>query len=71
MTFTDEEMKKCFQILDELLEEYNIPNKLSPDGISRIDGMTVEEYFKNHDLWDRDNYKDYDLEKVYEQSMRK
>lgn len=38
MTFTDEEMKKCFQILDELLEEYNIPNKLSPDGISRIDG---------------------------------
>lgn len=70
MTFTDKEMKKCFQILDELLEEYNIPNKLSPDGISRIDGMTVDEYFKTYDLWDRDNYKDYNLEKVYEQSMR-
>lgn len=54
MTFTDEEMKKCFQILDELLEGYNIPNKLSPDGISRIDGMTVEEYFKKNPLFEED-----------------
>lgn len=45
-----EELYKKYE--DELLEEYNIPNKLSPDGISRIDGMTVEEYFKNHDLWE-------------------
>lgn len=46
--------KKCFQILDELLEEYNIPNKLSSDGISRIDGMTVEEYFKKNPLFEED-----------------
>lgn len=57
MTFTDEEMKKCFQILDELLEEYNIPNKLSPDGISRIDGKTVEEYFKKNPLFEEDRGK--------------
>ena len=71
MTFTDEEIEKDLKLLEKIFDELNIPNKPSPDGISRIDGMTVEEYFKNHDLWDRDNYKDYDLEKVYEQSMRK
>nr|DAI87611.1 MAG TPA: hypothetical protein [Caudoviricetes sp.] len=71
MTFTDEEIEKDLKLLEKIFDELNIPNKPSPDGVARINGMTVEEYFKNHDLWDRDNYKDYDLEKVYEQSMRK
>lgn len=39
------EYKKAFELLDELLDEYNIPNKKSEDGITRIDGLTVEEYF--------------------------
>nr|DAQ19488.1 MAG TPA: hypothetical protein [Caudoviricetes sp.] len=39
------EYKKAFELLDELLDEYNIPNKKSEDGIARIDGLTVEEYF--------------------------
>lgn len=55
--YSDDEKEKCFQILDELLEEYNIPNKLSSDGISRIDGMTVEEYFKKNPLFEEDRGK--------------
>ena len=39
------EYKKAFELLDELLDEYNIQNKKSEDGIARIDGLTVEEYF--------------------------
>lgn len=39
------EYKKALELLDELLDEYNIPNKKSKDGITRIDGLTVTEYF--------------------------
>lgn len=48
---TDKETEKAFELLDELLEEYNIPNKKSEDGIARIDGLTVEEYFKTNPLF--------------------
>lgn len=51
--FTDEEIKesdlrvkKALELLDEELKKYNIPNKPSKDGVARIDGMTVDEYFK-------------------------
>ena len=45
------EYKKAFELLDELLDEYNIPNKKSEDGITRIDGLTVEEYFNQIGLF--------------------
>lgn len=51
---TDKETEKAFKLLDELLEEYNIPNKKSEDGIAKIDGLTVEEYFKTNPLFDED-----------------
>lgn len=54
---TDKETEKAFELLDELLEEYNIPNKKSEDGITRIDGLTVEEYFKTNPLFDEDKEK--------------
>lgn len=68
---TEEELQRAFKILDEVLKELNIPCKPSPDGITRINGMTVDEYLKKHPLWDRDNYKDYNLEEIYEQNMRR
>ena len=57
ITLTDKETEKAFELLDELLEEYNIPNKKSEDGIARIDGLTVEEYFKTNSLFDEDKEK--------------
>lgn len=54
---TDKETEKAFKLLDELLEEYNIPNKKSEDGITRVDGLTVEEYFKTNPLFDEDKEK--------------
>lgn len=54
---TDKETEKAFELLDELLEEYNISNKKSEDGIARIDGLTVEEYFKINPLFDEDKEK--------------
>lgn len=54
---TDKETEKAFELLDELLEEYNIPNKKSEDGIARIDGLTVEQYFKTNPLFDKDKEK--------------
>lgn len=54
---TDKEAEKAFELLDELLEEYNIPNKKSEDGIARIDGLTIEEYFKTNPLFDKDKEK--------------
>lgn len=40
------EYEKALKILDKLLDKYNIPNKKSIDGITRIDGLTVDEYFE-------------------------
>lgn len=54
ITLTDKEIEKAFELLDELLEKYNVPNKKSEDGIARIDGLTVEEYFKTNPLFDED-----------------
>ena len=54
---TDKETEKAFELLDELLEEYNIPNKKSEDGITRVDGLTVEQYFKTNPLFDEDKEK--------------
>lgn len=54
MTFTDEEIEKDLKLLEKIFDELNIPNKLSPDGISRIDGMTVDEYFKKNPLFEED-----------------
>lgn len=47
----EHEYKKALELLDELLDEYNIPNKKSEDGITRIDGLTVEEYFNQIGLF--------------------
>lgn len=56
--FTDEEikesdlrLKRAFELLDGELKKYNIPNKPSKDGVARIDGMTVDEYFEKVGLW--------------------
>lgn len=57
ITLTDKETEKAFELLDELLEEYNIPNKKSEDGIAKIDGLTVEKYFKTNPLFDEDKEK--------------
>ena len=46
------ENKKALKLLDELLDKYNIPNKKSEDGIARIDGLVVDEYFDKIDLFD-------------------
>lgn len=46
------EYKKALKLLDELLDKYNIPNKKSEDGIARIDGLIVDEYFDKIDLFD-------------------
>ena len=34
------------------MDKYNIPNKKSEDGIARIDGLVVDEYFDKIDLFD-------------------
>lgn len=52
MTFTDEEIEKGLKLLEKIFDELNIPNKPSPDGVARINGMTVDEYFKTYDLWE-------------------
>ena len=44
------EYKKALKLLDELLDKYNIPNKKSEDGIARIDGLIVDEYFDKIDI---------------------
>lgn len=56
--FADEEIKesdlsvkKALELLDKELKKYNIPNKPSKDGVARIDGMTVDEYFEKVGLW--------------------
>lgn len=38
--------EKALELLDVALKKYNIPNKKSKDGVARIDGLTVDEYFK-------------------------
>lgn len=43
--------KKALELLDKELKKYNIPNKPSKDGVARIDGMTVDEYFEKVGLW--------------------
>lgn len=43
--------EKALELLDVALKKYNIPNKKSKDGVSRIDGLTVDEYFKKVGLW--------------------
>lgn len=47
----EHEYKKALELLNELLNEYNIPNEKSKDGITRIDGLTVEEYFNQIGLF--------------------
>lgn len=43
--------EKALELLDVALKKYNIPNKPSKDGVARIDGMTVDEYFEKVGLW--------------------
>lgn len=43
--------EKALELLDVALKKYNIPNKPSKDGVARIDGLTVDEYFKKVGLW--------------------
>ena len=43
MTFTDEEIEKGLKLLEKIFDELNIPNKTSPDGVARINGMAVDE----------------------------
>ena len=67
------EYKKALKLLDELLDKYNIPNKKSEDGIARIDGLVVDEYFDKIDLFDDiidDKYDmpTQDIEKIAETS---
>lgn len=38
-------LQEALKILDNLLEEYHIPNEKAEDGIAMINGMTVDEYF--------------------------
>lgn len=47
----EHEYKKALELLNELLNEYNIPNEKSKDGITIIDGLTVEEYFNQIGLF--------------------
>ena len=47
--------KSVLKILDELLDKYDIPNKLSQDGIPKIDGMSVDEYFDKIGLFNNLN----------------
>lgn len=47
----EHEYKKALELLNKLLNEYNIPNEKSKDGITRIDGLTVEEYFNQIGLF--------------------
>lgn len=44
-------IQKALELLNKLLNEYNIPNEKSKDGITRIDGLTVEEYFNQIGLF--------------------
>lgn len=48
---SDLSVKKALELLDKELKKYNIPNKPSKDGVARIDGMTVDEYFEKVGLW--------------------
>lgn len=48
---SDLRVKKALELLDEELKKYNIPNKPSKDGVARIDGLTVDEYFEKVGLW--------------------
>jgi hypothetical protein len=57
MTFTDEEIEKDLKLLEKIFDELNIPNKPSPDGVARINGMTVDEYFKKNPLFEEDKGK--------------
>lgn len=43
--------EKALELLDVALKKYNIPNKKSKDGVARIDGLTVDEYFEKVGLW--------------------
>lgn len=43
--------EKALELLDVALKKYNIPNKPSKDGVARIYGMTVDEYFEKVGLW--------------------
>lgn len=41
----------------EIERKWAMPNKKSEDGIAKIDGLTVEEYFKTNPLFDEDREK--------------
>ena len=71
MTFTDEEIEKGLKLLEKIFDELNIPNKPSPDGITRIDGMTVEEYFKKNPLFVEDKKKGRNNMKFYVLTLTK
>lgn len=51
---TEEEKERAFQILDELFKKYDIKSYPSEDGIARINGIPVDEYFKKHSIFDSD-----------------
>lgn len=55
MKYKEIDYNKAFKILDELLDKYDIPNKLSQDGITKIDGMSVDEYFDKIGLFNNLN----------------
>lgn len=55
MKYKEIDYNKAFKILDELLNKYDIPNKLSQDGITKIDGMSVDEYFDKIGLFNNLN----------------
>lgn len=55
MKYKEIDYNKAFKILDELLNKYDIPNKLSQDGITKIDGMSIDEYFDKVGLFNNLN----------------
>lgn len=50
-TILESQEEKALELLDEEFKKYNIPNKPSKDGVAKIDGMTVDEYFEKVGLW--------------------
>lgn len=46
----------ALKILDQLLKKYDIPNKKAKDGITKIDGLTIEEYFKKIGIFNNNIY---------------
>lgn len=77
------EYETALKILDQLLKKYDIPNEKATDGIAKIDGLTVEEYFKkigifNNNIYTKENLYNINMptynlkdisEKDYEENM--